>query len=86
MKNVAVEKGLSPIRDYLKDAGYRVYEVDSRQLDNKDFIDGFDAVVITGSGDNVMGIQKALSKTAVIEARGKTPDEVLSRLDQILKH
>jgi len=72
--------------DYLKDAGYRVYEVDSRQLDNKDFIDGFDAVVITGSGDNVMGIQKALSKTAVIEARGKTPDEVLSRLDQILKH
>lgn len=46
LKNIAVEKNLSTVSDYLKSQGYKVYDIDVDQKGNKDFIDGFDAVVV----------------------------------------
>lgn len=49
-------------------------------------MDGFDAVVMTGMNDNIMGIQVTNTKTPFIEARGLTPQEVQQTIEQRLKH
>lgn len=84
MKNIAVQKGLQPVIDHLADAGYKVFEFDLRQKGNKDFLDGFDAVVMTGIDDNIMGIQDTISNVPFIEASGMTPFEVERSLKQKL--
>ena len=82
MKNIAVQKGLTPVAEYLSDAGYKVYEFDSRQRARKRFLDGFDAVVITGMDDNIMGIQDTINNIPFIEARGMTPEEIRDILER----
>lgn len=82
MKNIAVERSLSNISDYLKSQGYKVQQIDIHQKNNKDFIDGFDAVVISGLSDNPLGIETTMAKTSIIEARGMTPREVKDELDR----
>ena len=82
MKNIAVQKGLKPVVDYLSDAGYKVYEFDSGQRANRDFLDGFDAVVITGMDENIMGIQDTIDNVPFIEASGMTPEQIKHTLDQ----
>lgn len=85
MKNIAVQKGLTQIVNHLANAGYRVYEFDTRQKASKDFLDGFDAVVMTGMNDNIMGIQVTNTKTPFIEARGLTPQEIQHTIEQRLR-
>lgn len=82
MKNIAVQEGLTPIANYLSDAGYKVHEFSSRQKSNKDFLDGFDAVVFTGMDDNFMGIQTTNNNRPFIEARGMTPEDVKIAIEQ----
>lgn len=86
MKNIAVQKGLTHIADHLTDAGYRVFEFDTRQKASKDFLDGFDAVVLTGMNDKLMGIQVTNTRTPFIDARGLTPQEVQQTLEQRIPH
>ncbi len=85
MKNIAVEKNLSTVSDYLKSQGYKVYDIDVDQKGNKDFIDGFDAVVVNGLSNNPMDIQTTVaSKTSIIDARGMNPMEIKKELDKRL--
>lgn len=85
MKNIAVQKGLSHVANYLKNAGYRVFEFDTRQKNRGDFFDGFDAVVFTGLNNNVMGIQNIKSNVPFIEASGRTPEEIMDAIERILQ-
>jgi len=39
MKNIAVQKGLTHVINYLKSAGYRVFEFDTSQKNRSDFFD-----------------------------------------------
>lgn len=82
MKNVAVQKGLSTVAAHLKDAGYKVFEFDTGQKASKDFLDGFDAVVLTGMDDNFMGIQDTNNNVPFVEANGLTPQEIQKTLEQ----
>jgi hypothetical protein len=76
MKNIAVQRGLGSVIDHLREAGYKVFEFDTRQKNHSDFFDGFDAVVFTGLNDNVMGIQSTNINVPFIEARGMTHAEI----------
>ncbi|HBQ25972.1 MAG TPA: hypothetical protein DD791_06230 [Syntrophomonas sp.] len=69
-KTVAVENNLAPIKDYLLDQGCQVIDVESAQ-DTR-----VDAVVISGSSKDLLGMQDVLINAPVIDARGKTPSEV----------
>ncbi len=82
MKHIAVQEGLTPIVNYLVESGYKVSQFNARQKANKDFLDGFDAVVMTGMDDNFMGIQTTNNNRPFIEARGMTPEDVKTAIEQ----
>ncbi|QGT99381.1 hypothetical protein SYNTR_0788 [Candidatus Syntrophocurvum alkaliphilum] len=71
-KLVAVEGNLSHVKDYLNTNGYQVIPVE----------DAFEkqilAVVISGADENLMGMQELAVKVPVINALGKTPEQILT--------
>lgn len=69
-KIVAVENNLAPIKDYLLDQGCQVIDVESAKNTR------VDAVVISGSSKDLLGMQDVVIDAPVIDARGKTPNEV----------
>jgi hypothetical protein len=69
-KIVAVENNLAPIKDYLLDQGCQVIDVESTKNTR------VDAVVISGSSKDLLGMQDVVIDVPVIDARGKTPSEV----------
>jgi len=77
-----VQKGLSPVIDYLQNVGYKVSEFDLRQKGSKDFLDGFDAIVFTGMNDNIMGMQDTNHNVPVIDARGMTPHQIRQEIEK----
>lgn len=81
MKDIAVEKGLSNISDYLKNNGYNVSEIDIGQKNSKDFLDGFDAVVLMDMDNDFMGIENTSTKASVIVASGMRPEDVKARIE-----
>jgi len=85
MKNIAVQRDLTNISDYLSNQGYNVDEVEWSQINSKDFVDGFDAVVITGIEENIMGIEDTMVKSSIIDASGLTPRQVKDEIEKRIK-
>jgi 5,10-methylene-tetrahydrofolate dehydrogenase/methenyl tetrahydrofolate cyclohydrolase len=81
MKKVAVQKGLNPIKDYLSEEGYTVKEFDNRKKNAGNFLNRYDAVVVTGENQNIMGTQDTISKAPIINATGMTVEEVKKRIE-----
>lgn len=72
-KVVAVEEGLSgSIRDALKNEGYIVVRPGTGGR--------IDATIITGMDRNLMGMQDITGRSVVIDASGKTPEEIVNDL------
>ncbi|MBL4936746.1 YkuS family protein [Clostridium sp. YIM B02515] len=84
MKNIGVQKELSTIRDYLSDNGYKVFEVDTTNITSSTTLLSFDAVVVSGASDNIMGIDDTEAKIPVINADGLTPVDILDQLNRTL--
>lgn len=74
MKNIAVQRDLAPIKDYLTDKGYNVqeFEENASQVMNHNV----DAIVVTGQDQNMMGIETTSTKVPIIDARGMNPQQV----------
>jgi hypothetical protein len=82
LKNIGVERDLTNVINYLERQGYRVQEFESAQKNNKDFIDGFDAVVVSGLDENIMGIESTMAKTSIIDARGMRPEDIKEEIER----
>ena len=82
MKKVAVQNGLTAIRDYLCKEGYTVKEFDNRKKNAGNFLDKYDAVIVTGENQNIMGVEDTISSTPIIDATGMTAEEVKKRIEQ----
>jgi hypothetical protein len=41
------------------------------------------AVVVSGADNNLMNVQDATTKAPVIDASGKTPEQILSRIQKL---
>lgn len=76
MKTIGIQKELSTIRDYLQDQGYKVYEVDTTNITSTITLKSFDALVVNGANDNIMGLDDTATKIPVINADGLTPVDV----------
>lgn len=72
-RTVVVDDSLSPIVDTLKRNGYLI--VGSRTQD-------VDAVIINGLDDNFMGREDIKKDVPVINAKGKTAEQILKELKQ----
>ncbi|MCJ7691224.1 MAG: YkuS family protein [Clostridiaceae bacterium] len=81
MKKVAVQKGLNPIKNYLIEEGYAVKEFDNRKKNAGNFLNRYDAVVVTGENQNVMGTQDTISSTPIIDPTGMTVEEVKNQIE-----
>lgn len=80
MTRVAVERGLRPFQQALKDAGFVVEELDGPgdlSLQNHH------AVVVSGMDENFLGITDA-GDMPVVTAAGLTPQEVVAEVRRSL--
>jgi hypothetical protein len=81
MQKIAVQKGLTPVKDYLIDRGYDVEAVDFdvfSQAQNEDY----DAIVVNGMSNDFLGMQDTATNAPVIDATGMTPEEVCEQIEQ----
>lgn len=70
-KTVALDDSLSPIKRALEKEGYKV----TRMGDVK-----ADAIIVSGIDDTFMGAEDVAQNIPVINAQGKTADQVLDEL------
>lgn len=75
-KVIAVEDNLSPVKDFLSSQGCQIISVQAAMQQN------VDAVVLSGSDENLMGIEDVVINAPVISARGRTPDEIWQSIQQ----
>ena len=82
MKKIAVQEGLDVIKDYLSEEGYTVNEFDNRKKNAGNFLDRYDAVIVTGENQNVMGVEDTISTTPIINATGMTGEQIKNRIEE----
>jgi len=73
-RKVVVEEGLTDVKEILQENGYDILAMDR--------IDEANAVVITGMDENTMNMQDITTEVPVINAEGKTAEEILQNLKQ----
>ena len=76
MKTVAVEEGLTPVRDYLESQGCQVVNL----ANGEDRQSGASVMVVTGMDKNLMGMQSIQQNIPVISAEGLSPEDVYNRV------
>ncbi len=80
MRKIAIEKTLTDVRDILESNNYKVDILDDNIRNSSTTLDQYDAIVVTGAESNVMGFQNAETVTQIINAKGKTAEEVYSEI------
>lgn len=83
-KKVAVSDGLTPLKQVLHSAGYDMVNLESKADISKKGMGDYDALVISGMDDNMLGMQDISGRAPVINAAGKDPDEILKELQSRL--
>lgn len=76
MKKVGIEQSLSDVRAVLEQKGYELVDLKTEQD-----AANCDCCVITGQDRNVMGMMDTQTNSAVIDAHGKTVEEVCGEVD-----
>lgn len=82
MKKVGIEKPLSNVKRYLESRDCIVEVLESNNKESQRALNKLDAIVVTGSDSNFMGMEDVMTGTKVINAAGKTEDEVY---DEVLR-
>lgn len=75
MPRVAIEGTLKQIKQYLSEHGYDVVDLER----NKKSVD---VVIISGQDKDIAGMQDITTDAPVINARGRTPEEVYEELSE----
>lgn len=81
MKRIAVQKGLTPVREYLAGHGYDVETVDFDAFSRSQEED-YDAIIVTGMNNDFLGMQDTATNAPVIDATGMTPEEVHEQIQR----
>ena len=72
---IAVETGLGNLAEVLEVEGYEVVYLE----DN--IINSVDAIIVSGADINLLNMQEALTDVPVINAAGKTFNEIIEELE-----
>ncbi len=81
MQKIAVQRDLTPVKDYLTDLGYTVETVGFDVFSNAQDED-YDAIVVTGMNNDFLGLQDTATGAPVIDATGMTPEEIHEQIQQ----
>lgn len=73
-KMIAVEAGLENVNQALNDAGYKTSPLERQELQN------VQAVVVKGDGSDVLAPEWSAAKIPVINAAGRSADEIVDVL------
>ncbi len=76
MKTVAVEDGLTPVKEYLESQGCQVVNIENGEAKPS----GASVIVVTGMDKNLMGMQSIQQNIPVISAEGLSPEDVYNRV------
>ncbi|MDF2634588.1 MAG: hypothetical protein K0R78_1462 [Pelosinus sp.] len=74
---IAVEKTLSALADILETKGYETVDLSDSNLV------GIDAIIVSGTDINLLNIQDPLTDVPVINATGKTFNEIIDELGRM---
>lgn len=74
---IAIESTLSTLADILETKGYEVVDL------NENNLVGIDAIIVGGSDINVMNMQDSLTDVPVINASGKSFNEIIEELSRM---
>lgn len=77
---IGIEPNLTNVKDYLEDQGYECVTLDASNGENLNI---FDAIVITGQDENVMGYDDTNTDAVIIEAVGMTPEEIYDEIQEL---
>lgn len=81
MKTVAVEAGLTPVSEYLRQQGLQVVDMGNAEQP----VRGAAVMVISGVDKNVMGMQDVVQDIPVISAEGMSPEQVYQQIKSHLQ-
>lgn len=76
---IGIEPNLTNVKNYLEDMGCDVSVISNNQTG----YNSFDAIVVTGEDDDVMGIEDTDTDAIIIEASGLTPQEVYDEIQSL---
>ncbi len=79
--SIGVSTDLSPVSAVLRGRGYEVVDIPTGGADRAR---GLDCVVVSGQGDGMLGICSSEPPVPVVDADGKTPEEVAAAVDRVL--
>ncbi|QCX34629.1 YkuS family protein [Caloramator sp. E03] len=79
-KKVAVEQNLDNVREYLEKKGIKTERFSGSQLINASNISKYDAIIVSGSNKDLLGIEDTSTKVPVIDATGMTPEQIYQNL------
>lgn len=82
MKNIAIEKGLSSVKNYLQSQGYSVREFDLSKGNTTKVLNSVDAVVVTGDVTDFTALNSVASNAPIIEAAGLSPEQVREEIEE----
>lgn len=80
-RRIAVEGNLENVKHMLITQGYEVSTIG----ENRNDLENFDAIVISGQDQNLMGITETYTRVPVIDATGKSPEQVYDQLKERLR-
>lgn len=78
-KRVLIEDSLTEVSQYLSKKGLNVSNL------NKNNLNSCDVIVVSGQDSNIMGISSIEIEKPVINARGKTSDDIYNQIVETLK-
>jgi len=76
MLKVGIERPLSNVKRYLESRDCSVEVLDGNNKDSQRALDRFDAIVVSGSDSNFMGMEDIITTSRIINANGKTEEEI----------
>jgi len=71
-KNIAVDDSLTTLKRALESRGYSVTHMGDTKMH---------AIVVNGIDDNFVGMEDVIYNVPMVNAQGKTPEEVISELE-----
>lgn len=83
-KRIAVSDSLAPIKRYLHNEGFEVVNMESDARISEKGMGDYDAIIVSGMDDNLMGMEDISSRAVVINAAGKPPQEISAELREKL--